>query len=202
MVQILGILGSPRRSGNTELLLDAVLEGAAEASAEVEKFALAEKKISPCIECGGCDETGICVQKDDMESLYAKIAAADVVVLASPIFFYNITAYTQAVVERSQACWVGKHVLKQGPFGAKRRKGVFLSLGATRGKRLFEGVQLVVRYFFDAIDADSCGALLYRGIEEKGAIRAHPTALTEARELGVRLAKEKNLTDLTYLHRF
>ena len=79
---------------------------------------------------------------------------------------------------------------------------MFLSLGATRGKRLFEGVQLVVRYFFDAIDADSCGALLYRGIEEKGAIRAHPTALTEARELGVRLAKEKNLTDLTYLHRF
>ncbi|NDY43477.1 flavodoxin family protein [Dissulfurirhabdus thermomarina] len=187
MTHVLGLAGSPRRGGNTEILLDALLEGAAGAGAAVERVRLADKKISPCIECGGCDATGVCVLDDDMTPLYDALAAADAVVLASPMFFYNITAFTQAVVERSQACWVGKHVLGRGPLGGKRRRGFFLSVGATRGARLFEGARLVVRYFFDAVDADPTGALLYRGIEKRGEIRRHPAALDEARAVGARL---------------
>jgi multimeric flavodoxin WrbA len=201
MVQVLGFLGSPRVGGNTDILLGALLSGAEEAGATVEKVRLSARKITPCIECGKCDDTGKCVLEDDMTGLYDRIAAADVVVVASPIFFYNITSWTQALIERSQACWMGKYALKQEPLGGKRRKGIFLSLGATKGKLLFDGVLRVLRYYFDAIDADFTGALLYRGIEGKGAIRKHPDALKDAAALGRILAEGGDPSSLKALFR-
>lgn len=201
MTLITGFMGSPRKGGNTDMLLDALFVEAAAHGAETEGISLAGRDITPCIECGGCDETGVCVLNDGMTPLYEKIEASDVVVLASPIFFYNITASTQALVERSQSCWVGKYRLKRGPLGGKMRKGVFLSLGATQGKLLFDGVLRVVRYFFDAIDATFEGALLYRGIEERGAILRHPTAIKEARTLGAFLAEGKDLSGVEGLFR-
>ncbi len=201
MTLITGFMGSPRKGGNTDILLDALLVEAAAHGAVTEGISIAGRDITPCIECGGCDETGVCVLSDGMTPLYEKIEASDVVVLASPIFFYNITASTQALVERSQACWTGKYRLKRGPLGGKMRKGVFLSLGATQGKLLFDGVLRVVRYFFDAIDATFECALLYRGIEKRGAILEHPTAIKEARTLGAFLAEGKDLSGVEGLVR-
>jgi len=201
MTRILGFMGSPRAGGNTDILLDALLAGATAAGGHVEKTMLAGSRITPCLECGGCDETGECVLDDDMTPLYGRIAAADVIVVASPIFFYNITSHTQALVERSQAFWKGKYALKRGVLGGKRRRGVFLSLGATRGKLLFDGPLRVMRYFFDAIDAEFAGALLYRGIEAKGAVKEHPSALEEGRKLGGLLAECGDLSVLERLHR-
>ncbi len=198
-MNILAFMGSPRFGGNTDILLDSFLEGASGAGAQVEKVNLYGIKLTPCIECGACDETGVCVLKDDLEDIYPRIAAADVVVVASPIFFYNISSRTQALVERSQACWTGKYVLKKGPYGGKGRKGVFLSLGATKGRLLFEGVLRVMKYFFDAIDADFGQALLYRGIEAKGAVREHGEALEQAASLGRALARgEEEGLDFVY----
>lgn len=200
MLKILGLMGSPRSDGNTDMLLDSLLSGAKEAGASVEKVRLGTLKMSPCIECGACNETGTCVIADDMTPLYGKIAEADWVILASPIFFYNITSRTQAMIERSQACWAGKYLLKLGPYGGKKRRGIFLALGATKGKMLFVGVLRTARYFFDAIDADFEGALLYKGIEAKGDIRKHPSALEEAAGLGGAIAKGLDLSSLTYLY--
>lgn len=201
MVNILALMGSPRYGGNTDILLDRLLLVAKEAGADCEKMNLNALKMSPCIECGGCDKTGVCVLEDDMTMVYQKIAAADWVVMASPIFFYNITSMTQAVIERSQACWTGKYRLKRGLYGGKERKGIFISLGATRGKLLFEGVTRTVRYFFDAIDASFEGALLYRGIETKGSIEEHPCALDDAGKLGDCIAKGQNIAELPFLYR-
>ncbi len=184
-MKILAFQGSPRIGGNTDLLLDAFLRGAKEGGAECEKINLYRIKIKPCLECGECDTTGECVIPDDMAQIYPKIDAADVIVVASPIFFYNITSYTQALVERSQARWVCKYVLKKEPPYGKEKAGIFLSLGATKGKKLFEGVQRVIRYFFDAIYAKYEGGLFYRGIEKKQAIKEHPSALEEAYYLGL-----------------
>lgn len=188
-MKILAFQGSPRLGGNTDLLLESFLKGAREAGAECEKINLYRIQIKPCLECGECDETGECVIPDDMKEIYPGLDAADIIVVASPIFFYNITSYTQALVERSQARWVCKYVLKKELPGGKTKRGIFLSLGATKGKRLFEGVQRVIRYFFDAIYASYEGGLFYRGIEKKGAIREHPTALKEAYELGLAVGK-------------
>ncbi|WP_456371090.1 flavodoxin family protein [Thermodesulfatator atlanticus] len=188
-MRILTFQGSPRIGGNTDLLLDSFIKGAKEAGAEVEKIHLYRVKIGPCIECGECDTTGECVIPDDMKEIYPKIDASDVIVVASPIFFYNISSYTQALVERSQARWVSKYVLKKAPPFGKEKKGIFLSLGATKGKRLFEGVQRVIRYFFDAVYAKYEGGLFYRGIEKKSAIKEHPSALHDAYKLGQAVVK-------------
>lgn len=200
MVKILVLMGSPRFGGNTDILVNSLISAAKEAGAACEKITLNALKMSPCIECGGCDKTGVCVLEDDMTLIYQKIADADWLVMASPIFFYNITSRTQAVIERSQACWTGKYLLKRGPYGGKNRKGIFISLGATRGKLLFEGVTRTVRYFFDAIDASFEGALFYRGIEAKGAIDKHPSALEDAGKLGAYIAKDQNIAELPFLY--
>ncbi len=188
-MKILAFQGSPRLGGNTDILLEAFLTGVKEAGASAEKINLYRLQFKPCLECGECDQTGECVIPDDLKDIYPKIDAADVIVVASPIFFYNVTSYTQALVERAQARWVCKYVLKKAPPYGKEKRGVFLSLGATKGKKLFEGVQRVIRYFFDAVYAKYEGGLFYRGIEKKGAIKEHPTALKEAYALGLSIGQ-------------
>lgn len=185
----MGILGSPRRKGNSELLLDECLKGAESQGAEVEKIILVDLKITPCLELNVCYDKGECSIEDDMKGLYPKLLKADCVVVTSPIFFYTVTALTKAFIDRCQALWATKYILKQVPLGGKKRKGVFISVGATRGKRLFEGVKLTMKYFFDAIDAEYSRDLLIRSIEKKGEIKKHPTALKDAFILGKNLVK-------------
>lgn len=186
-MRVLGILGSPRRKGNSELLLDECLKGAESQGAEVEKIILVDLKVTPCLELNVCYDRGECPIKDDMKGLYPKLLKADCVVVASPIFFYTVTALTKAFIDRCQALWATKYILKQVPLGGKKRKGIFISVGATGGKRLFEGVKLTMKYFFDAIDAEYSGDLLIRSIEKKGEIKKHPTSLKDAFILGKNL---------------
>ncbi len=180
-------MGSPRSGGNTDILSRAWLEAFEEAGGQVDFVPLVRRRISPCLECGGCDETGECILDDDMREIYPLMAEAELIIVASPIFFYNITAYTQALVERSQAFWVAKYRLGRRP-SPKTRLGIFFSLGATKGRRLFEGPQRTIRYFFDAIDAHYLGGLFYRGIEAQGAIREHPLALSQVKDLARAIA--------------
>ncbi|HIC92362.1 MAG TPA: flavodoxin family protein [Syntrophaceae bacterium] len=192
-MKVLGISGSPRRMGNSELLLDECLKGAESRGAELEKIILADLKITPCLELNVCYDKGECPIKDDMKGLYPKLLEADYVVVSSPIFFYTVTAFTKAFIDRCQALWATKYILKQIPIGGKKRKGIFISVGATRGRRLFEGVKLTMKYFFDAIDAEYSGELLIRGIEKKGEIKKHPTALKDAFMLGKNLVREREV---------
>ncbi len=193
---VLMFYGSPRRGGNSDLLGDFFLSGAEEAGATVERVRLYKRDIGPCIECGGCDTTGECVLEDDMVSIYPMIQQADIVVVSSPIFFYNITSRTQALVERSQALWVRKYVLKKRATEGKARQGVFLSVGATKGRLLFDGVKRVLRYFFDALDADFVAGLFIRGVEKRAEIKSHPYALERARQLGHALVTGQGLSSL------
>jgi multimeric flavodoxin WrbA len=194
-MNILAFMGSPRFRGNVDTLLDAFIEGAKKENPDVKvkKINLAAKKITPCIECGECDKTGKCALKDDMTEIYDFIDEADVIVVASPIFFYNITAWTQALVERSQALWVRKYLLKTTDI-TKRKKGIFLSIGATKGRKLFDGVILVIKYFFDAINADFTGALLFKGVEKKGEINNFPFFLEDTRQLGGLIVKNEDIS--------
>jgi multimeric flavodoxin WrbA len=191
-VRVLGLFGSPRRGGNTEILLEEVLRGAEKEGAKVERLYLSDFTITPCKECHGCDETGNCIILDDMEKIYPKLLEADIVILASPIFFYGVTAWTKALIDRSQALWVRKYLLKEPSLGkeGKKRKGFFISLGATKGQKVFEGSILTVKYFFDVLNADYAGDLLFRGVEAKGDILKHSEALQQAFEAGRRLVLE------------
>ena len=188
-MKALGIMGSPRRQSNTEILLNKALEGAREAGAEVENVPVSKLKISPCLEIYACLKDGNCPIKDDMQLLYEKLLEADHIIFASPIFFYGITSQAKAVVDRCQALWVRKHVLGMGGEDKRERRGVFISVGATRGEKLFDGAVLTVKYFFDAINVEYSGDLLVRGIDDKGQITEHPATLEEAFRLGQKLVR-------------
>ena len=185
-VKVLGIYGSPRKGGNTDLLLDRILEGALAVGAEVESIYARKLKISGCIECGSCDDTGECAVHDDMDTVYPLLQEADVIFLASPNFFYNVTAQVKLLIDRSQAMW-SKKLLEKTPEQRRKYdggKGYLICVGATKGKNLFVGVELTAKYFFDALDMSYEGGLLLDRIEAKGEIKKHPDALEQGLNLG------------------
>ncbi len=183
-------MGSPRIRGNADLLLEEALKGAKSQGAEVEKIVVDKLEIAPCKEYLGCFKNGNCVIRDDMDEIYPKLLEADVVIIASPMFFYGVSSQVKALIDRCQALWARKHVLKQSlPEGD--RKGAFIAVGATKGERLFEGSILTVKYFFDAINVKYADELLVRGVDTRGEIKQHPTALADAFGLGTRLAQAK-----------
>jgi len=187
-MKILAIWGSPRRGGNSETLLNAFIDGAKQGGAEVERVALREIKVSPCLEIYHCFKDGTCPIKDDMVPMYDKLLEADVVVLASPIFFYSVSAQAKAFIDRTQALWARRYVIKQD-FPGPERQGVLLCTAATHGKLLFVGARLVAKYFFDAINVSYAAEILVRGVDDKDEILQQPDMLTAATDLGRRLAQ-------------
>lgn len=186
MVKILAIYGSPRRKGNTSLLLKKAVQGAIEAGAEVEEVVLRDLKMSPCLEIYACKDTGRCVIQDDFQKVYDKLLACHGLMLASPIFFYTVSAHTKILMDRCQSLWAKRYWLEKIPFGKRNtiRKGLFISAGATKGKRLFEGTLLSIRYFFDVLDVELWQALLYRGLDFEGDVLKHPEYLEESYKAG------------------
>ena len=187
-MKVLGIMGSPRLKGNTDLLLEEALKGAKSQPAEIEKIVVDKLKIAPCREYYGCLKDGNCVIRDDMDDVYAKLIEADGVIVASPMFFYGLSAQIKALIDRCQALWARRYVLKNLPDSA--RKGAFIAVGATRGKQLFDGSILTVKYFFKAFNVEYVDELLIRGVDKRGEIKEHPEALSAAFELGRRLAQK------------
>lgn len=105
--KVLILSGSPRKGGNSDLLCDAFMRGALESGNDVEKIRITEKKVSPCRACYYCrDHGGECIYKDDMADILQKMIDADVLVLASPVYFYSINAQLKAVIDRTVARWL------------------------------------------------------------------------------------------------
>jgi multimeric flavodoxin WrbA len=190
---LLAIYGSPRKNGNTDLMTDSFIEGAASvADIQVERIYVRDLNISGCLSCGYCDKHGVCVQKDDMSKVYPLLESAERIVLSSPIFFYGLAGQAKLLVDRSQALYVRKYKRTpedSTPVSGSGRKGFFLSAGATRGKRLFDCPILTAKYFFDGFDVDYAGELCIRELDEKGAVLNHPTALEECRLAGKAFVK-------------
>jgi len=188
-MKVLGVFGSPRRGGNTDLLLNELLRGCRNGHADVEEIYLRELKITPCLEIYACRKDGKCPIRDDMQNLYPRLAEADVLVLASPIFFYSVSAQAKALIDRCQAFWAQKYLLKQPVApGGKIRRGAFLAVGGSKGEKVFEGALMTMKYFFDSLDMIFYKSLLYRGVDAQGEILNHPTALDDAYRLGTEIA--------------
>lgn len=193
-MKILGIYGSPRKKGNSEILLDKALDGAESAGAEITKLYIRDLKMIGCIECGGCDKTGKCVIKDDMQSVYPLLESADVIILSVPIFFYGAPSQAKALVDRCQATW-RKRMLTKTKEQRKTYdsgKGYLIAVAATSGKSLFDGTILMAKYFYDALDMSYEGELLARKIDKKGAVLENPEILNEAYNFGVRIVNQNN----------
>jgi multimeric flavodoxin WrbA len=189
-VKVLGIAGSPRRDGNTDHLLQQVIAGASSQGAEIKTIILSELNISPCRHCDGCIKTGKCVIDDDMQWIHNDLRKFDRIVLASPIFFMGVTAQTKAMIDRCQALWVIKYVLKL-PVAiepGKERKGIFVSVGGTRFRDLFQPAMATMKSWFTTLDIKYDDNLVFSGIDEMKAILQHPTALKDAFVIGQKLA--------------
>ncbi len=192
MGKILAVHGSPRREGNTSRLLRRAVQGARDAGGQVEEVVLRDLKMSPCLEIYGCKTTGRCVIQDDFQEIYDQLLNAQGLILASPIFFYTVSSHVKILMDRCQSLWIKKYWLEKERFGARKptRKGLFISVGATKGKKLFEGTLLTVRYFFDTLDMELWRSLLYRGLDLEGDVLEHPDYLEEAYRAGFDFGKE------------
>jgi multimeric flavodoxin WrbA len=188
---IVAIYGSPRRNGNTATLLREAIAGARSAGARVEEIVLRDLKLSPCLEIYSCKQDGECRIRDDFQRVRDLVLSCGGLMLASPIFYYAVSAHTKILMDRFHSVWVKQHWVEKGsgPERAQRRKGLFIAAGATRGRKLFEGTLLSVRYFYDTLGMDLWKALLYRGLEEADDVLAHPEYLADARGAGQELAR-------------
>ncbi|MEN8231485.1 MAG: flavodoxin family protein [Thermodesulfobacteriota bacterium] len=185
-MDVLVFLGSPRKKGNSEVLTEALLEGVRDEGGMPEIIRLCDLKISPCISCGGCDKKGKCVVEDDMTPLYEKIISTDKIILASPIFFYGITAQAKAFIDRTQALWNRKRLLqRKGEWvDNPERKGFFISVAATRGAKIFAGAILTMKYGYDAMGMQYAGEFLVSGPDKLGDMAKNEIKLAEAKEAG------------------
>ena len=198
-MMILGFQGSPRKKGNTNYLLSLFMNEAENLGAQTCIIEVTQKNIVPCIGCGHCEKKGFCITKnDDMTNeIYPLLREADVVVLAAPIYFYNVPAQLKALIDRTQTLWSRKYKLNLTDPARHYRRGFLLAQGATKGKNLFEGVDLTAKYFFDAVGARFDGSLTYRHIEDTGDMEKHPTVqkdvTTSVKELLASLLGRKKI---------
>jgi len=188
---LLALYTSPRRKGNTALLLDALASGAGEASYRVESFHTASMDIRPCRACNHCFKEGECIQKDDMQLIYPHLFAAGAVAMAAPIFSMNICAQAKALIDRCQRLWSIRYVLEKSPVDdgfAAQRKGFFISCCGRDKPETFECTRPTMAYFFYIIQVKDWESLTFAGVDEAGEILEVEGATERARELGRSLA--------------
>lgn len=186
-MKIVVFRGSPRREGNTDILLDEALK-ALSGGNEVVLFTLNDMNIRPCQNCGGCDDTGRCVLTDDMDDIYTAIREADRVIVASPIFFFGLSAQAKIMVDRCQAFWCEKYLLKKPlPSGPDGRKGLLFLVGGMKKETGVQCAGATATAFFRTISVPEHETLSYLGIDSKGSILNHPNALKNAYEAGKKL---------------
>ncbi len=184
--KIIGILGSPRRDGNTEILLDKVLDSAKNKGADVKKFVLNKLKFSPCQECENIRRDGICIIKDDWQKIFSEIEDADAIVLASPIFFGSVSAQTKMFIDRFQCLWLAKNIFKT--YKSKNKKaGAFICVEASDKKDFFKNAKSIVKNLFATIGTNYKLELLCSDVDSKDAINKKSDCLKKASEIGEKL---------------
>lgn len=175
--KVLILSGSPRKNGNSDLLCDEFMKGAIEAGHQVEKIRVTEKNIGYCRACYGCKDTGVCVIKDDMAEVLQKMIDCDVLVLASPVYFYSIDAQLKAVIDRSVARWLE----------VKDKELYYIMTAADAERASMETTLACFRGYADCVEgAKEMGVIYGTGVYEKGEIKNKET-MQEAYEMGLRV---------------
>jgi len=195
-VKVLAFAGSPRRGENSETLLDWVLAAMGkETGVTVEKIPLDTANVNPCKGCNACQKLNKCVQRDGMDILHDKIIAADIIVLAAPIFCMGIAAQEKMLIDRAQVFTSRKYVLKLPVVPVERkgkRLGIFLSTAGQDWSYVFDAAVPSVKCFFNVIEVKDrdISYLMVNHVDEKGAILDHPTAKADAEKLGAAVIAE------------
>lgn len=173
--KVLILSGSPRKGGNSDTLCDSFMRGAQEAGHDVEKIWVQGKRVAPCLACYYCkDHSGECAVKDDMGEILGKMLAADVIVLASPVYFYSISAQLKAVIDRTVARWL--------EFRGK--EFYYIMTAAEDSDTVMDCTLECMRGLAECLDGSVERGVVYgKGVYERGAIEGHP-AMAQAFEMG------------------
>lgn len=175
--KVLILSGSPRKNGNSDMLCDAFARGAAEAGHEVEKIRVAERNIGYCRACYACRGTGICAIRDDMAEIMQKMIDCDVMVLASPVYFYSIDAQLKAVIDRSVARWTE----------VKGKEFYYIVTAADSERAAAETTIACFRGYADCVEgAREMGVICGMGVYERGKV-AGTSAMAQAYEMGTKV---------------
>lgn len=194
VTRVLGLSCSPRVQGNTDLMLDGALEGAAAAGAHVEKVHVPKLDINPCQACNACFKTGRCIQQDDMQLLYPKLLEWEGIVLAAPIFSMNLAAQAKILIDRLQCCWAKKFVLREHTVPDEiraGRRGLWLSAAGMDREDIFEPAVKTVKVFFGLLEIGSWDRVTFSNVDDKGDILAVVGAIERCREAGKRLVSRE-----------
>jgi len=186
MTKILGIVGSPRRNGNTDILVDRILEGAKDAGADVDKVHLKGLTIKECDGCYICWKGRECPKKDDMLDLYPKIADADVVIFGTPVYWFGPTALLKAFIDRL--------IYFNCPGNRTKIAGKAAVIASPFEDTDMETTAPLLAFFkkcFDYLEMVPAGNILVPGVAAKGDILTKGDALDKAYKLGAKLAKSK-----------
>lgn len=172
--KVLILSGSPRKNGNSDILCDEFMKGAIEGGNEVEKIRVAEKKIGFCMGCYACEPTGVCAIKDDMAEVLQKMIDADVIVLASPVYFYSVDAQLKALIDRTIARWLE----------VKNKEFYYIVTAAEAELEAAETTIECFRGYAKCVEgAKEMGIIYGLGVLKKGEI-INTKAMTEAYDMG------------------
>lgn len=175
--KVLILSGSPRKNGNSDILCDEFARGAVQAGHAVEKIRVAEQNIGYCRACYACKGTGVCAIKDDMAAVLQKMIDADVIVLASPVYFYSIDAQLKALIDRTVARWLE----------VKDKEFYYIVTAADGEQAAAETTLACFRGYADCVEgAKEMGVVYGMGAYEKGEIK-HTGAMAQAYEMGKRV---------------
>lgn len=188
-VKVLGIVASPRRKGNSEILLDKVLAGAFSKGAKTEKVVLNNLSIRPCQGCERCRKNGICFIKDDMRGLYKKLKEANAIVVASPVYFGSITAQLKLMIDRCQCIWVKNFLLKNRRRRQGFKKGIFISVSGHRQPRFFENSKEIIKIFFAVLGVRLFKEVYVPRLEYNGQVLKQKSVLNKAFQYGAALTR-------------
>ncbi len=187
-MKVLGIMGSPRVGGNSDILLDQALAGAQSAGAEIEKVILNHKKISACQDCKKCNETGLCALKDDMVEIHQKILKADAVIHSVPVYFWAMTAQMKAYLDRWCAFFDANWTWHKPYYPQLKGKGIGLITVCSDPN--VHTADSIVHSFKSTVDFTKLRWIgtVMASATEKGEIDKNQTAKQEAYDLGRKAA--------------
>jgi multimeric flavodoxin WrbA len=191
--KVCGIVGSPKKNGNVDLLVSQVLKGASSQGAKTQKIYLNDLRIKPCQSCGVDPYPKHCLFDDDMKVVYSALESCDAIVLGSPVYFDTVSAQTKLVIDRVN-CLMPYVERPDGSFGferrmKKRKAGVFVAVAGADQE--FKTIQTTIKGFFTWANIELTETILYpHDDNELGAVKNHTESMNHALEVGIRIAKK------------
>ena len=179
-MQVLGIVGSPRIGGNTDVLVSEILAGAEEGGAAIEKVMLNKLEIKPCQACNTCHKTGNCMHKDDMPALLDKMEQSELWILGTPIYWWGPTAQFKAFLDRwyhpKHQTFKGKHVILVIPLGGGHERYARHTTGLLTDVLNYLGIELIE-------------TVLAPGFNRRGEVKNNGNLMTKAYNAGLEAIK-------------